>query len=153
MHIFQIDPRRAGALIKELDEYQASLYPAESNHLDSLETLCRSNVYMVGVTQSWAKENDRVIAIGAVKMFKNYGEIKRVYVPDEHRGKGLAKMIMSALEKKLIDQSINKARLETGIHQQGAIGLYRKLGYKQCAPFGAYLSDPLSIFMSKRLAE
>ena len=43
-------------------------------------------------------------------------------------------------------------RLETGIRQPEAIGLYRSAGYAEIGPFGAYRPDPLSLFMEKRLA-
>ena len=146
--IVEIDPGQAKSLIDELDRYQASLYPDESNHLDSLDVLCNANVTMVG-----AMENDRLLAIGAVKVFNGYGEIKRVYVPENHRGKGLAKQLMTALEQRLIEKSIRVAKLETGIHQHEAIGLYQKLGYHECLPFGSYRLDPLSVFMSKKLGK
>ena len=42
-------------------------------------------------------------------------------------------------------------RLETGTKQPEAIALYRKFGYVERGPFGAYKPDPLSIFMEKRL--
>ena len=149
MNITQINPWQAEKLIQELDEYQAQLYPAESNHLDSIDTLCQPNVYMVGAKDTGNLEE--ILAIGAVKIFKGYGEIKRVYVPLDYRGRGLAKKIMVVLEKKLRDDSIFWAKLETGIHQQEAIGLYKALGYQECKPFGEYGPDPLSVFMEKRL--
>ncbi len=42
-------------------------------------------------------------------------------------------------------------RLETGIHQAAARALYRSGGYAECAPFGEYRPDRLSVFMEKRL--
>lgn len=146
IRIVRIKPPDAITLIKALDAYQASLYPEESNHLDSPETLVRSNTVMFG-----AVEREEIIAMGAVKVLGDYGEIKRLYVSLDHRGKGLAKRIMTALEKILTDRSVFTARLETGIHQPEAIGLYRALGYRDCGPFGDYLPDPLSRFMYKRL--
>lgn len=44
-------------------------------------------------------------------------------------------------------------RLETGIHQKAAIGLYRAAGFEITGPFGDYPDDPLSVFMEKRLAD
>lgn len=145
VEVVQINPMQAKNLIEALDQYQASLYPAESNHLDSLDTLSNKNVTMFG-----AIEAGTLLAIGAVKVFENYGEIKRVFVPEAHRGKGLAKMIMAALEQHLKEQSIGYAKLETGIHQHEAIGLYHHLGYRNCPPFGSYRPDPLSVFMAKK---
>ncbi len=98
-----------------------------------------------------AMDGDSILAIGAVKIFKNYGEIKRLYVPQKYRGLGLAKKIMVALEDKLIKHSILTSNLETGVKQPEAIGLYRKLGYRKCGPFGSYKEDSLSVFMSKNI--
>jgi putative acetyltransferase len=72
-------------------------------------------------------------------------------VPQQHRGKGLAKKIMFELEYLMADRGLAWARLETGIHQTEAIGLYEALGYSMCEPFGDYLPDPLSVFMEKKL--
>lgn len=146
MEIIQIDPKQAIHLINELDQYQESLYPCESNHLDTIETLCKKNVIMLG-----AKLETDILAIGAVKIFKNYGEIKRLYVPERNRNRGFAKRIMKSLEQLLIDRAVFSVKLETGVKQAEAICLYKELGYKECSPFGAYQADPLSVFMSKCL--
>jgi putative acetyltransferase len=42
-------------------------------------------------------------------------------------------------------------QLETGIRQSEAIALYRKFGYVERGPFGAYRPDPLSLFIEKKL--
>lgn len=146
MLIETIDPGRAKHLIDELDAYQASLYPAESNHLEPLNVLRSDGMIFLG-----AVEDDEVLAIGSVKLCEGYGEIKRLYVPHAQRGKGLAKKIMVELERLLADRELAWARLETGIHQSEAIGLYEALGYRMCEPFGDYLPDPLSVFMEKKL--
>ena len=88
-------------------------------------------------------------------MFKtqaDYGEIKRLYVPAKHRGKSIAQTIVKELENRLRKQSVFTARLETGVHQHAAIGLYKKLGYAEIPPFGDYTEDPLSVFMEKKLS-
>ena len=141
-----IDPGRAKHLIDELDAYQASLYPAESNHLESLEVLRSERMVFLG-----ALEDGEVLAIGSVKLCEGYGEIKRLFVPHLHRGKGLAKKIMVELERLLAHHGLAWARLETGIHQSEAIGLYEALGYHMCEPFDGYLPDPHSVFMEKKL--
>jgi putative acetyltransferase len=42
-------------------------------------------------------------------------------------------------------------RLEAGVHQPGALGLYRAMGFRERGPFGAHGPDPLSVFMEKDL--
>ncbi len=142
----QIDPSEAQELIEELDAYQSSLYPAESNHLDSIDDLRKPNVCMIALF-----EQELPVAIGAIKVFDDYGEIKRVYVTRKHRGKGYAKIIMAELEQRLAALSIAIARLETGIKQHEAISLYRRYGYAPRNAFGAYSEDPLSLFLEKKL--
>ena len=134
-------------LIRELDAYQNALYPAESNHLDSIETLEKDTVHLLG-----AFEADTLIGCGAVKIMPaGYGEIKRVYVIPQARGRGISKQIMDALETLLLKKNIPLARLETGIHQKEALALYKRRGYIKIGPFGDYNEDPLSVFMEKRL--
>ncbi len=150
IEIKKISPKSAQAaqLIEELDLYQSSLYPPESNHLDSLDELSRENVLFIGAFFKGVLKG-----IGAVKIMGGaYGEIKRVYVSPEGRGKGIARAVMDVLERHLVDNGVRRAKLETGIHQDEAIALYRNMGYTDSEPFGDYKPDPLSLFLVKRLA-
>jgi putative acetyltransferase len=136
-------------LLRQSTEYASSLYPAESNHLDDADELSQDNVYLVG-----ASSQGVLIGIGAVKRLVHdveYGEIKRLYVLPAQRGNGLAKLIMCELEAHLKQRGIGVARLETGIYQPEALGLYKRLGYRVREPFGDYKPDPLSVFMEKRI--
>jgi putative acetyltransferase len=136
-------------LIQLSETYMGALYPAESNHFEDVQALLGPKGWMLGV---WL--DDRLIACGAVKIMDDdghYGEVKRVFVLDEHRGKGVSKAIMQALEDHLRAKGVMLARLETGIKQPEAIGLYRRLGYRERGPFGGYRADPLSLFMEKPL--
>ena len=148
IRIKKVEPTQSEVvdLINQLDKYQESMYPPESNHLDSLDELSKANVDFLA-----AYSDSKICGIGAVKVLNDYGEIKRLYVPDKYRGRGIAEEIVKELENCLIEKSIFTARLETGVHQLEAIGLYRKLGYSETAPFGDYTEDPLSVFMAKKI--
>ena len=151
MRIEPTDPESAGAraLIALSDAYMTALYPPESNHFESASALKASNVLFLGCFLQ-----DQLVGCGAVKILSNdgrYGELKRVFVLESHRGKGYSKAIMEQLESHLKSNGIALARLETGISQPEALGLYRRLGYVEREPFGAYAADPLSVFMEKRL--
>ena len=140
------DPR-ALRLIEALDRLQISLYPAESNHLDPIETLERDNVTFLA-----AFVGEEVVGCGAVKrMASGYGEIKRMYVEPGARGRGVGAALMDGLESSLVARGIGLARLETGVRQPEAIALYERRGYVRIPPFGEYPNDPLSVFMEKRL--
>jgi len=146
--IRQVDPMQVEVieLIYQLDEYQESMYPPKSNHLDSIDELSKTNVNFLA-----AYGDSEICGIGAVRVLNDYGEIKRLYVPEKYRGKGIAKEIVKELENCLVKRSIFTARLETGIHQHEAIDLYKKLGYSEIAPFGDYTEDPLSVFMERKI--
>ena len=134
-------------LIGDLDRLQAGLYPEESNHLDSVDTLLQGNVFFVG-----ACLDDRWLGCGGVKVMPGgYGEIKRLFVSPQARGYGLAKKMVAALENYLREKNIRVVRLETGVLQKEAINLYEQMGYRQVSPFGDYQPDPLSVFMEKTL--
>lgn len=150
--ITPLDPasNEARALIALSDAFYEGLYPAESNHLESSADLQAPGVFLVG-----CRVEGQLVGSGAFKLMSDdgdYAEIKRVFVLDSHRGRGLSRRIMSALEDELATRGIGCIRLETGVHQPEALGLYRRLGYVERGPFGAYRPDPLSVFMEKRLA-
>ena len=71
----QVDPIDADVskLIRELDEYQLSIYPAESNHLDSVEELRRENVFFIGAFQG-----RQLVGTGAVKRFSDGREKNKI---------------------------------------------------------------------------
>jgi len=144
--VLKIDPAEAARLIDELDDYLSALYPPESNHLESIEDLSKKNVRMFGY-----KIKGEIVAIGAVKLMGAYGEMKRLYVSPQYRGKKIASEIMEHLELEVQNNNLDFVRLETGIHQPEAITLFKKNGYSMCKPFGNYTEDTLSIFMEKRL--
>jgi putative acetyltransferase len=58
---------------------------------------------------------------------------------------------MSAIEKGVLAEGIDCARLEMGIFQPEAEALYLSMGYRVIPPFGDYLVDPLSQFLEKQL--
>jgi len=147
--IARADPRepRVRVLIEELDAYQLSLYPAESNHLLDVGTLTQPQMRFFSVSV-----DGEVLGCGGIWLHEDYAEVKRVYVRPEARGLGLAKKIMARLEDEARAAGMKIARLETGIHQPEALGLYRALGYADRGPFGDYpTDDPMSVFMEKRL--
>ena len=143
------DPRTPSiqGMISELDDYQAALYPPESNHLEPVGKLVSPDYYFIA---AW-KDQELLGIASFRRVSKAYVEIKRLYVPHQNRGMGLAKKLMNVLEKKALKEGFPEARLETGIHQNEALGLYEKLGYERTGPFGSYLKDPLSVFMRKKL--
>ena len=136
------------ALIEALDAQMVSLYPSESNHLLPVEVLREPSV-----TFLVARLGGRVVGCGAyVDQDGLYAEIKRMYVDPRSRGLRIGWRLLEELERRARAAGLALARLETGISQPEALGLYERAGYQRRAPFGEYAEDPLSVFMEKRLA-
>ena len=148
IEIKRVDPRVADyvALLKDSDDYAASLYPAESNHMLDIETLLRPQMNFFGVIIDGV-----VKGCGGFWAHDHYVEIKRVYIDPSARGLGLSRNLMTVLEDEARVLGVKIARLETGVSQPEALGLYRALGYAERGPFGVYKLDPLSVFMEKML--
>jgi putative acetyltransferase len=146
IEIRRADPRDYVSFLQASDDYAASLYPAESNHMLDVETLLRPQMNFFGVLVDGA-----VKGCGGFWAHVNYVEIKRVWVDPSARGLGLSRTLMTVLEDEARAKGFKIAQLETGISQPEALGLYRALGYVERGPFGDYKLDPLSVFMEKAL--
>ncbi len=134
-------------MLSALDSYLRSLYPPESNHILGIAALCAPDV------RFWVARREGVAqGCGALRIdAAGYGEVKRMYVAPEARGRRLGRAILACIENHAAREGLALMRLETGIHQAAAHALYRSGGYAECAAFGEYRPDPLSVFMQKRL--
>jgi GNAT superfamily N-acetyltransferase len=142
------DTADAQLLIAELETHLAPFYPATSRHGYSVEKLIKQGVAFFVVRQDGVPAG-----CGGVQFFgTEYGELKRMFVRPQFRGLGLAKLMLEHLEQYTRDHNIKVLRLETGIHQKEAIGLYERVGYQSILPFGEYVDDPLSRFFEKRIS-
>ncbi|MGB9366590.1 MAG: GNAT family N-acetyltransferase [Xanthobacteraceae bacterium] len=134
-------------LIEALDAQMGALYPLESNHLLDIGALSDPAVTFLVV-----RDGDEVVGCGAVlRDPRGWGEVKRMYVRPEQRGRGIGQRVLAELEAIARNALLPLLRLETGIHNAEALALYRRNGFVECAPFGDYRPDPLSVFMEKRV--
>lgn len=97
--------------------------------------------------------NGQLAGCGAIKPFdKHKMEIKRVYVKQDQRGKGIAQTLLAELEKWATELNYKACVLETGDLQHEAIALYKdKLGYEVIPNYGQYAGMESSICMKKML--
>ena len=79
-------------------------------------------------------------------------ELKRMFVIQEARGRGLARLILAALEDSARAAGRTRMVLETGVKQPEAIALYTSSGYELVKKFGLYRFDELSRCFGKPLA-
>lgn len=139
----------ARGLIEALNAELSQTYPEEGAchfRLDAEEVSEGRGAFLV----AWRGE--RPIGCGAVRRIHDrVGELKRMYVALEERGRGVGKALLNALEAEARALEISRLVLETGVRQDRAIALYERAGFRRIEPFGEYLSSPLSICMARDL--
>jgi len=97
-------------------------------------------------------DSNILVGCGAIKHHdKNSVEIKRMFVIDKYRGKGIASKILKSLEKWAQELSYTQCILETGSRQKSAIALYQKNDYKVIENYAQYIGIKNSICFKKIL--
>jgi putative acetyltransferase len=93
----------------------------------------------------------KAFATGAVVLHDDWAEIKRMWVEEAARGRGIARQILNVLMAEAGGAGLERLRLETGVANSAALALYEKTGFKRREPFADYRPDPLSVFMERQL--
>jgi GNAT superfamily N-acetyltransferase len=145
-----LESEAATRLIGALNIELRGAYPEPgANHfrLDSEEVGEGRGAFVV------AYEDGRAVGCGGLrKLDEETGELKRMYVTPEARGKGIGKAVLAALEAEARRLGVERVVLETGIRQTAAAAMYRRAGYLDTAPYGQYVaSTATSLCMAKEL--
>jgi putative acetyltransferase len=141
------DSPDAKALISELEALLEPLYPRESRHGYAVEKLIAENVAFFVI-----RDDGVAAGCGGIKLVgTEYGELKRMYVRPQFRGRRLGELLIDHLAEYARSHSIETLRLETGIHQHAAIALYERVGFTRIPPFEPYTDDPVSRCYERRL--
>jgi GNAT superfamily N-acetyltransferase len=99
-----------------------------------------------------AYENGQAVGCGAIKEFApETMEVKRMFVSESHRGKGIAGRILAELETWAGELGYFRCVLETGIRQVEAVALYKKSGYSIIPNYGQYIGVENSLCFEKVL--
>lgn len=137
------------ALIEALNAELSSRYPEEgATHfrLDAAEVAEGQGAFLV----AW--RSGRPVGCGAMRRIdERAGEIKRMYVVPDERGRRIGGVVLAALEAEARRLGLSRVVLETGERQQEAIALYERAGFARIPPFGEYVDSPLSVCMAKEL--
>ncbi len=123
----------AVALIAELDQVLGAVYEPEQRHGLSVEQVFQPNVRFFV-----ARIGDTAVGCGAVALFEDYAEVKRMYTREAARGQGVGKALLAKIETEARAAGKPMLLLETGTLQAAAIGLYEGSGFRACGPFGHY---------------
>lgn len=124
--------------------------PPESIHmLDATELAAPGIAFFV------MREGDAPIGMGAVRRIDGaHAEIKSMHILAEHRGRGLARIMLDRLIAEARAAGFSRVSLETGAQPgfAAARALYARSGFAECPPFEGYRADPNSVFMTLGLA-
>lgn len=136
-------------LLTELEEYLGLLYPQWDQSGLRPDSLVRENVAFFVM-----RVDGTPAGCAGVKLYLEFGELKRMYVRPRFRGAGLGKLMLEHLETYLRNRGAAVLRLETGIYQPEAMGLYERMGYRPIPPFPPYdeSTTALSRFYEKHIA-
>ncbi len=97
---------------------------------------------------------DGALPVGCAS-FKDYepgvAEVKRVFVRENYRGRGLARKLMQAVEEHARQKGYRSLILETGKPLVSAVALYTNMGYHVIPNYGAYECMGESVCMRKEL--
>jgi len=137
-------------LIGELEAVLAAEYPPEQRHGLSLDAIFQPHVRFL-----LARLRGVAVGCGGVALFSDFAEVKRMYVRDSARRRGVADAILARIEAEVRGAGLSVLRLETGVHQIAAIRFYARAGFRECPAFGAYTLMPphsiaTSVFFEKR---
>ena len=104
----------------------------------------------------WAKcENGEALAgCGALKeLSATQGEIKSMRTHSDHLRKGAGARMLEHIIATARERGYERLSLETGSTPDfdAAHGLYLRYGFEYCPPFGDYVQDPFSRFMTLAL--
>ena len=118
--------------------FEEGFDPAQSIPADDVELRPPLGAMLV------ASADAEPVACGAVKLIgPRVGSLKRMWVASSARGVGLGKRMLEALESEARELGVTTLRLETNRALAEAIGLYRRSGYVEVAPFN---TDPYANF-------
>ena len=142
------DPKepQATALLQASHALMQSLFPPEDNSFLSVEELCAEDVCFYT-----SRKGTQVLATGALVIKTGYGEIKSMFVDPNARGQGVGDAILRALHDLAREKGLGSLKLETGNSLHAALRLYARHGFTPCGPFGDYIANDSSIFMTKSL--
>jgi putative acetyltransferase len=123
--------------------------PSESRHALNLEGLRKSNVTVWSI---W--DGTDLAGCGALKELDvQEGELKFMRTAYSHQRKGVASQMLRHIVAEAKRRGYRRLSLETGVikYFEPARRLYASFEFKYCGPFGSYMEDPNSAFMTKEL--
>ena len=123
--------------------------PRESCHAFDVSGLQRPEVSFWAI---W--DGDEVLGVGALMALGGgHGEVKSMHTARASRGRGVGGAMVRHIIETARARGFRRLSLETGSmdYFAPARALYARHGFVECAPFGSYMVDPNSVFLTLSL--
>ncbi len=148
----RIDDLSGNDVTDLLIEHRRSMFkqsPPESVHALDTDELRADNITF---WSAW--DGESLMGCGALKeLDHSHGEVKAMRTAAEHLRKGVAREILVYIVKAARERGLERVSLETGTAPafDAARRLYEKYGFEYCGPFGDYVDDSHSVFLTMKL--
>lgn len=137
------------ALLQEHLRSMRELSPSESVHAMDIVKLRQPDVTFWTM---WS--GTELLGCGALReLTPRHGEVKSMRTALAHRRSGAGRAVLTHIITEARRRSYDRLSLETGSMKafEPAHKLYESFGFSYCPPFGDYVDDPNSLFMTKLL--
>lgn len=139
------DPRVLDLLQTHLTAARAETAPGSAHALDI------SNLRSPDISFWTIWDDQELLGCGALKQLSaDHGEVKSMHIAHAMRRRGLGHAMLSHIIGVAQAKALSRLSLETGSWEyfRAAREFYKSHGFVECPPFGDYVLDPNSIFMS-----
>jgi putative acetyltransferase len=122
----------------------------------SAHALDLSGLRAADITFWSAWEGEAVVGVGALRRLSwADGEIKSMHTVEASRRSGVGSAVLRHIIDAARGMGMSRVSLETGswAYFEPARAFYRRHGFVECPPFGDYVEDPNSVFMTMGLSQ
>ena len=137
------------ALVTALNEFTYGLTPAEYRHHMTVEQMAQADTTLFVARD----ESGAAIGMGALRRHaKGVGEVKRMFVKPEARGKRIGEAILAHIEALARQEGFTRLVLETGSNFDAARRVYERSAFMTCDGVLDYPPSAWTAFYTKDLA-
>jgi putative acetyltransferase len=137
------------ALVSALNEFTYGLTPAEYRHHMTVEQMAQADTTLFVARD----ESGAAVGMGALRRHAGgVGEVKRMFVKPEARGRRIGEAILAHIEALARSEGLTRLVLETGSNFDAARRVYERSAFVACDQVLDYPPSNWTAFYSKDLA-
>ena len=136
------------ALVTALNEFTYGLTPAEYRHHMTVEQMAQADTTLFVARDA----SGAALGMGALRRHANgVGEVKRMFVKPEARGRGIGEAILAHIEALARQDGFTRLVLETGANFDAARRVYERCAFVPCDAVLDYPASEWTAFYEKEL--